>query len=234
VSWLDRAKEKLGFGSRTDQGAEPSERPAKPPSTKAAGTKGKAGRPALPESVSSPGATLEDALAARAAGHAPEARAILAAIDKGQGLRTVLRAAAALEAGDTEELARLLPGVAGEQPSWHLPLQVAMALEPGARRDALARRAKDSGAPAWALAWVRAVSTEENERREGLVDLLFDDPPLARTVAARDLEIPAVRADNDAVRRYASFAHGRDSIRRFGAAVVADLLERTPQAATRS
>ena len=64
----------------------------------------------LPEVSEGASATIEDVLEARAAGHAVEARAILASIDKGQGLRTVLRAAAALEAGDEEELAKLLPG----------------------------------------------------------------------------------------------------------------------------
>jgi hypothetical protein len=154
-----------------------------------------------------------------------EARSILASIDKGQGLRTVLRAAAALEAGDEEELHNLLPAVASEQPAWQLWLQVAAALEPGERREALARDAMRLGAPKWSIAWLRASSTDEAEQRGGLVDLLFEDGALARTVAARDLGIPNVKPDNDAIRRYTAFAHGRDVIRRFGALQISALLE---------
>jgi hypothetical protein len=180
----------------------------------------------LPEVTETSSATIEDALAARASGNAAEARAILASIDKGQGLRTVLRAAAALEAGDEQELGKLLPAVVKEEPAWQLGLQVAAALEPGQGRDAMARLATERGAPAWALAWVRALSPDEVERRKGLVDLLFEDAALARTVAVRDLAVPDVKADNDAIRRYAAFAHGRDVIRKFGAGHVASLLER--------
>jgi hypothetical protein len=172
-------------------------------------------------------ATIEDALVARQAGSMAEARSILAAIDKGQGLRTVLRAAAALEAGDGEELVKLIPAIQKEEPVWQLRLQVAAVLDHGAGRDGLVRDATKLGAPAWSLAWVRAVSSDDAERRQGLVDLLFEDAALARTVAARDLAMPDVKADNDAIRRYAAFAHGRDVIRRFGANEVARLLERT-------
>jgi hypothetical protein len=73
---------------------------------------------------------------------------------------------------------------------------------------------------------VRALSADDTEKRQGLVDLLFEDAALARTVAARDLSVPEAKADNDAVRRYAAFAHGRDVIRRFGAEHVAKLLDR--------
>ncbi len=161
-----------------------------------------------------------------------EARAILAAIDKGQGLRTVLRAAAALEALDEEELGELLPAVQKESPKWQLPLQVAAVLERGPERDALIRRGVELGAPAWPLAWVRTMSSDETERREGLVDLLFEDAALARTIAARDLAVPEVKPDNDAVRRYAAFAHGRDVIQKFGAPAVARLLERAREKAS--
>ncbi|HEY3594872.1 MAG TPA: hypothetical protein VGL13_13405, partial [Polyangiaceae bacterium] len=93
-------------------------------------------------------------------------------------------------------------------------------------------RAEDLGAPKWALAWLAATSADPDAQRQGLVDLLFDDPRLARTVAARDLAIPKVVADNEAIARYASFAHGRDIVRRFGAAAVADLLDRLRGAPT--
>lgn len=182
-------------------------------------------RPPLAEAPP-PSQSVEDALAAREAGNMAEARRILADIDRGGGLRTVLRAAAALEAGDERELASLLPGVAAEEPRWRLLLQIAAALDDAARAAALVERASQAGAPAWAVAWSRALSTDATIRREGLVDLLFTDAPLARTVAARDLGAEGVVADPDAAARYAAFVHGRDSIRRFGAGKVADLADR--------
>jgi hypothetical protein len=190
-------------------------------------------RPPLPEVGETASATIEDALSARDRGSKDEARAILAGIDKGQGLRTVLRAAAALEAGDDDELRKLLPAVQREEPAWQLRLQIAAALEPGARRDVLVREAGDLGAPGGLLAWVRALSEDEAERRRGLVDLLFADAALARTVAARDLGVPNVKPDNEAIRRYAAFAHGRDVIRRFGVTEVAQLLDRARPASSR-
>ena len=188
--------------------------------------KKKDGRPSLPDTAVGAAATLDDVLAARAAGHPAEARAILASIDKGQGLRTVLRAAAAQEAGDADELALLSTAVRTNEPAWQLRLQVAAALDGGPARDALVRAARERGAPAWALAWVKALSSEDDERRSGLVDLLFEDAALARTVAARDIEVPGVKADNDAIRRYSAFSHGRDVIRRFGAEQMVALLDR--------
>jgi hypothetical protein len=176
--------------------------------------------------IESASATIEDVLAARKEGKKDEARAILAAIDKGQGLRTVLRAAAALEAGDEDELHKLMPAVQKGEPRWQLSLQVAAALEAGIERDGLIADAVRLGAPPAPLAWVRATSSDDADRRRGLVDLLFEDPALARTVAARELSVPDVKADNEAVRRYAAFAHGRDVIGNFGAKSVALLLER--------
>jgi hypothetical protein len=215
----------LGLGK--DSGSRPAvEKSAPARAARPERRKNKDQRPPLPEVVEGASATIEDVLEARAAGHAAEARAILASIDKGQGLRTVLRAAAALEAGDEEELGKLLPTVRKEQPAWQLRLQVAAALEPGPERDSMTRLAADSGAPAWALAWVRALTGDEATRRAGLVDLLFEDAALARTVAVRDLALPDVKADHEAVRRYAAFAHGRDVIRKFGAPQVASLLGR--------
>jgi hypothetical protein len=215
----------LGLGKETGDGPQP-EKPARSRDERSQRRKNKEHRPPLPEVTEAASATIEDVLSARAAGRAAEARAILASIDKGQGLRTVLRAAGALEAGDDEELGKLLPAVKKEEPAWQLRLQVAAALEPGPRRDAMGLRATELGAPGWALAWVRALSPDEGERRKGLVDLLFADAALARTVAARELGVPDVKADNDAIRRYTAFAHGRDVIRKFGAAEVASLLDR--------
>jgi hypothetical protein len=219
----------LGLGKQTTDHPPPAKSaPAPAREDRTPRRKKKDERPPLREVTETASATIDDALAARAAGKPAEARAIFASIDKGQGLRTVLRAAAALEAGDEEELGKLLPAVAKEEPAWQLRLQVAAALEPGPARDAMTRLATDRGAPGWALAWVRALLPDEPERRKGLVDLLFEDAALARTVAARELAVPNVKADNDAIRRYAAFAHGRDVIQKFGAAQVASLLERTP------
>ena len=86
-------------------------------------------------------------------------------------------------------------------------------------------RAAAEKAPAWALGWAKAMSEDEGTRREGLVEMVFADHALARTVAARDLKLPGAEADPDAGPRYASFVHGRDSIRRFGAKVVAELVD---------
>jgi hypothetical protein len=222
VGFFDRAK--AVFGLQKDARAAGSG-PA-PRGERRDDRKNKAGRPPLPEVSGAASATIEDVLAARAAGSFDEARAILAAIDKGQGLRTVLRAAAALEAHDEEEVTRLIPLVQKDSPAWQLRLQVAAALDPGPERDDLVARAVRLGAPAWSVAWLRALSPDDNEQRAGLVDLLFEDAALARTVAARDLSFADIKPDNDAIRRYTAFAHGRDVIRRFGAAHVVALLGR--------
>jgi hypothetical protein len=222
VGFFDRAKAALGLHKDAQTaGSGPAPRAGRPDARK-----NKADRPPLPEVSGAASATIEDVLAARAAGSFDEARAILAAIDKGQGLRTVLRAAAALEAHDENEVARLLPLVQKDSPAWQLRLQVAAALDAGPGRDDLVARAVRLGAPAWSVAWVRALSSDDDERRAGLVDLLFEDAALARTVAARDLGLSEIKADNDAIRRYAAFAHGRDVIRRFGASHVVSLLGR--------
>jgi hypothetical protein len=226
VGFFDRAK--AVFGLQKDA---PASGPA-PSLDRSDGRKNKPGRPPLPEVSGAASATIEDVLTARAAGSFDEARSILAAIDKGQGLRTVLRAAAALESGDEEDLAKLLPLVQKESPAWQLRLQVAAVLDPGKERDDLVARAVRLGAPAWALAWLRALSSNTDEQRAGLVDLLFEDAALARTVAARDLGFTEIKVDNDAIRRYAAFAHGRDIIRRFGAAHAVALLARVDGAAT--
>jgi hypothetical protein len=221
VGFFDKAKAALGL--QKDARAVGS---GPPPAERQDGRKNKPGRPPLPEVSGAASATSEDVLAARAAGSLDEARAILVAIDKGQGLRTVLRAAAAIEAQDEDEVTRLIPLVQKDSPAWQLRLQVAAALEPGPARDDLVARAARLGAPGWSLAWLRALSSNDDEQRAGLVDLLFEDAALARTVAARDLGFTDIKADNDAVRRYAAFAHGRDVIRRFGAAHVVALLGR--------
>ena len=219
VGFFDRAKAVFGLqkdAPRSDSGPVP----------RADGRKNKDGRPPLPEVSGAASATIEDVLTARAAGSFDEARAILAAIDKGQGLRTVLRAAAALEARDEDELTKLLPLVRKDSPAWQLSLQVAAALESGPARKELLQRGVKLGAPPWSIAWLRTLSSNEDEQRAGLVDLLFEDAALARTVAARDLGFADIKVDNDAIRRYTAFAHGRDIIRRFGAAHLVALLGR--------
>jgi hypothetical protein len=171
------------------------------------------------------GPSVDDALAARAAGDKAGAQKILRDIDKSGGLRTVLRAAAALEAGDVSELTGLLPTIANEEPRYKLLLQVAAALGDAAAARPYIERAAAAKAPAWALAWAKTMAEDPAVRREGLVELVFADHALARTVAARDLHLANVEADPEAGPRYASFTHGRDSIRRFGATTVAALLD---------
>lgn len=185
-------------------------------------------RPPLKEDAPPPGRSVDDALAEWEAGRKDEARKIFAEIDKGGGLRTVLRAAAALDCGDRDTLNELLPKVAAEEPSYRLLVQVASALTDRTKAARLLERATAANAPAWALGWALALSPNGAERRKGLVSLLFADPQLARTVAHRDLQLPGTEVDPDALSRYAAFAHGRDAIRRFGAEIVADLLDLTP------
>ena len=233
MGFFDKAKQLLGLGPPSDDeesAAAPSaSAPAAPGDPRAARlekARGRKDRPPLADLPPSQGQSVEDALAAREAGDKREARRILAAIDQGAGLRVVLRAAAALEAGDDAELQPLLPAVAAEAAGYKLWLQVAGALgDAGMDGAVLIERARAADAPAWALAWTQALSADEARRREGLVELLFSDAPLARTVGARDLHVDGAAADPEAATRYAAFAHGRDSIRRFGARTVADLLE---------
>ena len=232
---FDRAKSWLGMSSdANDDGSDALSKPhdgdadetsAKPRTTLETRRDGRE-RPALPDIEKAPTTGVDDALEAREQGDMEGARRLLREADRGRGLRTVLRAAAALEAGDEAELATLLGAVAKEEPSYRLPLQVAAALEEKALAQPFLARAEREGAPAWALAWARVLSEDADERRRGLVDLLFEDAPLARTVAARDLKLEAVEADADGLQRYASFVHGRESIRRFDAKIVAQLLER--------
>lgn len=181
-------------------------------------------RPPLVEAPPA-GPGVDEALALREAGDIEGARKMLRDIDKGSGLRTVLRAAAALEAGDKKELESLLPVIANEEPRFKLLLQVAAALGDAEAARPYIARAEAEKAPPWALGWAKATAEDRSVRCEGLVELLFADHALARTVAARDLHLPGVEADSDAGPRYASFAHGRDSIRRFGAREVAALLD---------
>lgn len=241
MGFLDKAKRLLGIGAddapESDRGAGPGDAAESKgagekvdPRLLAAERAGKLDprrRDRRPPLVEAPpqGPSVEDALALRDAGDREGARKMLRDIDKGGGLRTVLRAAAALEAGDREELATLLPAVAHEEPRYKLLLQVAGALGDAEAARPYIERAAAEKAPAWALGWARATSEDAAVRREGLVELLFADHALARTVAARDLHLEGVEADPDAGPRYASFTHGRDSIRRFGAATVAALLD---------
>ncbi|MFO0762747.1 MAG: hypothetical protein U0359_40295 [Byssovorax sp.] len=228
MGFFDKAKQLLGLGAGKD---EPDDEPAADkPSPGHAGKRDRKDRPPLAEVPPSHGRTVEDALAAREAGDAAEARKIFAEIDKGgRGLRVVLHAASALEAGDEDEVKSLLPAVAAEAEGYKLLLQIAAALDDAEKAAPLVARAAEEKAPAWALGWTRAVSKDEKERREGLVELLFSDAPLARIVAERDLGIAGIAAGSEASERYAAFAHGRDCIRRFGAATVAELVLRARQ-----
>jgi hypothetical protein len=230
MGFLDRAKQLLGIGSagagKNDDDRD--EEAATPPADRgrAPQRRDRKDRPALQEPPPGSSQSVDDALLAREAGDKAEARRILAEIDRGQGLRTVIRAAAALEAGDEALVRELLPAVAHEAEGWKLVLQVAAALADPASAARYVDRAVAESAPPWAIAWTRAMSTDEKERREGLVELLWTDAPLARTVASRDLAVNSVASDPDAAQRYAAFAHGRESIRRFDAKIVARLVDR--------
>jgi hypothetical protein len=207
MGFFDRAKAALGIGAASK------------------------GRPPLKDIPSAPpSASLDDALEAREAGRVEEARGILIAIDRGKGLRTVLRAAAAIEAGDEDELLKLLPGIAAREAGWRLALQTACALslsrEDPEEQGRLVGFATEQGAPEWSLAWARASRIDDESIRRGRVDLLFADAALARTVAAREWNVEGGEDDREAVERYATFAHGRDAIRRFGAPLVARVVAR--------
>ena len=228
MGFFDKAKQLLGIGGSSGDDEEADDHPQATAAHGAHGGKGRdrKDRPPLVEPPAGTGQSVEDALLAREAGNLDEARKIFAQIDRGQGLRTVLRAAAALEAGDEDVVKSLLAAVAAEAEGWKLPLQIAGAFEDRALAARYLERAVAEKAPVWAIAWARAASTDEAERRAGLVDLLFEDAKLARTIAARDFNVPGAVTDADATQRYAAFAHGRDSIRRFGAATVARLVDR--------
>ena len=235
MGFFDKARQLLGLGASDEDLPEderlttvptaPSAAP-NPRASRLARARGRKDRPPLLEMPPEQGQTVDDALAARAAGDHRGARKILETIDRGGGLRLVLRAAAALEAGDEDELGPLLPKVAAEAEGWKLWLQVASALGDAKAAQPYLDHAAAEKAPPWALAWARAMAEDEAVRREGLVELLFTDAPLARTVAARDLAVAGAVADAEATARWAAFSHGRESIRRFGAPVVAKLLAR--------
>jgi hypothetical protein len=228
---LDKAKRLLGLHDEEPAQTEP--RRAAVASEPRAGlgrgasrTRGGRERPPLPDEVAPPSQGLDEVLAARDTGDIEGSRAMLRDIDRGGGLRTVIRAAAALEAGDEDELAPLLPAIAAEKPQWKLVLELASAIDDPQIARAYLERAAAAGAPAWAVAWARARSHDEIEQREGLVELLFSDPALARTVAARDLSMAGTEPDAAAAQRYASLSHGREVIRRFGARLVARVVDR--------
>jgi hypothetical protein len=219
AGWIDKAKVWLGVVDEEDILGEDA-----PRARLRINPRNRDGRPALEDFEPAPQHSLEDALDARDAGDLEQMRKLLEQMDHGRGLRTLLRAAAALEAADDNTLQKLLPRIRAEQPPWRVPLQLAVALDDDAERaSALVERARERGAPAWALAWCDALSLDDERRRRGLVRLLFTDMALARTVAARDLEIEEVQDDVAASKRYVSFAHGRDCIRRFGANLIADV-----------
>lgn len=221
MGWLDKAKVALGIIDEEDI-----EEDIVPRAQKRIRPTQRDGRPSLDGIEAAPQQSLEDALVAREAGDLKEMRKLLREMDRGGGLRTVLRAAAALEADDEQELAPLLPIVRADKPAWKLPLQVAMSLKDGERAAQLRARAERAEAPLWALSWAQALSADPAEQNHGLVELLFANASLARTVAARDVKLPGAEADTGAAERYAAFAHGRNCIDRFGAELVADLLER--------
>jgi hypothetical protein len=227
VGWLDKLKVKLGVVDPEDVAEDDGEEDAPRAARREAPVRaGRGERPPLADVAPPPQQSLDDALEARERGDKGEMLRLLREMDRGGGMRAWLHAAAALEAGDEGELAPLLGKLAAETPAWRVPLQLAAVLGDRTRAAALLARAEKAGAPKWALAWSRALSADAVERRHGLVDLLFADPGLARTVAARDLTLSGAEPDAEAAARYSAFAHGRECIRRFGAATVADLYDR--------
>lgn len=219
MGFFDRLKQMLGGGD--DAGAGHAE--SKPSAS--VSTKKRTGeRPPLAQ-PSPPSATLDDALDARDEGDKPKARAILRSIDRGAGLRTMLRAAAALEERDEDELEDLLPALARSESPWRLHVQLAAAIADASAAPHLAR-GEALGAPRWALDWARAATSDDEGKKRALVDLLFLDAAFARTVAARDLKIEGAHEDSTAIARYASLDAGRAAIRRFGIDPVRALVAR--------
>ncbi|MEQ9320291.1 MAG: hypothetical protein RIF41_14090 [Polyangiaceae bacterium] len=218
---LDKAKVWLGILDEEDLEGEDEPRAAM-----RINPRNKDGRPPLDDVPPPPQHSLEDALEARERGDLVEMRRLLEEMDRGRGLRTVLRAAAALEAEDEKTLGQLLSKVREVGPPWKLPLQLATSLDDPKRSRRMRRVAERRGAPKWALAWARICRDDGDERRRGLVDLLFADAALARTVAARELNVDGAEADTGATQRFAQFAHGRDCVKRFGPDLVADVYER--------
>ena len=236
---FDKAKRLLGLGGDVeDEGAgegEPEERAERAPASKAAGddrrvaVRGRgraapAGRPPLVEAPP-PSQTIEDALVLRDAGDRAGARALLAQIDRGSGLRTVLRAAAALEEGDEAELAPLVDAVRAEIDGHRLlpacsPLR--SPTPPSRRRSS---HGEAAGRRAGLGACLDARSSDEATKRAGLVELLWSDAALARTVAARDLDVGGAVADPAAAQRYGQVERsGADSIQPLLRAVLVALL----------
>ena len=233
MGFFDRLKKMLG-GDDDAKASPESEAPAEGEQANDArkGSRRPGQRPPL-GAPPPPTATLDDALEAREGGDRRKARAILQAIDRGAGLRTVLRAAAALEDGEDAEVQTLAAQVLAGDARWRVPLQVAAAYgaEPEksasvARAEQLVTRASEAGAPRFAIAWARAASPDDDAQRAALVELLFLDAPFARTVAARDLSIEGVHEDGTAIARWASLDAGRAAIRRFGTDAVAALFDR--------
>src|SRR5262245_60951692 len=101
MGFFDRAKQLLGLGGAGAEDDEDSDlkdapkRPAKAaPRGRERPARDRADRPPLNDVPPVQSQSVEDALRAREAGDKAEARRILIEIDRGQGLRTVLRAAA--------------------------------------------------------------------------------------------------------------------------------------------
>ena len=161
MGFFDKAKQLLGLGGSSDEDEEADDLSPAAGAHGAHGGKGRdrKDRPPLVEVPAGTGQSVEDALLAREAGNHDEAQKIFAQIDRGQGLRTVLRAAAALEAGDEDVVKSLLAAVAAEAEGWKLPLQIAGALEDRALAARYLERAVAEKAPVWAIAWARAGSS---------------------------------------------------------------------------
>ena len=102
MGWLDKAKVALGILDPED--LENMEGDFSPQGKR----RSRSDRPPLDETKAAPQQSLEDAFEAREAGDVDRMRQLLRDMDRGGGLRTVIRAAAALEAEDETELKPLL------------------------------------------------------------------------------------------------------------------------------
>lgn len=179
-----------------------------------------------------PGKSLEGALELREQGRADEALELLGEIDQGKGLRRLLRAAALLEAGrDPGSLGDThaqLGGLSIDAARVRTAAGLVVAGDLDAAEAMLGRvnRGFEPATCAWVRVSIARGASRPDAERQALVELVFADDALARTVAARDLGLSDGEPASAAVERYGAHAFARDAIARFGAASVAKLLSK--------
>lgn len=166
--------------------------------------------------------TLDEAVAARAAGDLARARAILDGIDvaRGGGMRRLMRAVAMFESGDAAGARALGAGAA-------LPGGVAMALARMQLAAAKGRVDEVAGTEAiadLARALAARAAKDETGLRRAMAALLFSDPELAALVVSKELGMDAPPSTPRAAERYASIARGRDLFATWGTDGIAAFL----------